>query len=72
MQEFRRSGVRCEMYHEQAKFDKQFRYAEKKNIPRVIIIGHDELLSGSAKIKDLKSGVQSEVPFGDLIKTFKA
>jgi len=71
MQEFRRSGVRCELYHEQAKFDKQFKYAEKKNIPRVIIIGNDELLSGKAKLKDLRSGIQSEVAFGDLIKDFK-
>jgi len=67
MQEFRHAGIRCELYHEQAKFDKQFKYAEKKNIPRVIIIGNDELLSGTAKLKDLISGVQSEVPFGELI-----
>jgi histidyl-tRNA synthetase len=70
MQEFRRAGIRCELYHEQAKFDKQFKYAEKKNIPRVIIIGNDELLSGTAKLKDLISGVQSEVPFGELISIF--
>jgi histidyl-tRNA synthetase len=67
IQELRRSGIRCELYHEQARFDKQFKYAEKKNIPRVIIIGDDELQSGIAKVKDLKSGFQSEVPFGELI-----
>ncbi|HEX3767708.1 MAG TPA: ATP phosphoribosyltransferase regulatory subunit, partial [Puia sp.] len=72
MQEFRRAGIRCELYHEQARFDKQFKYAEKKNIPRVIIIGNDELQSGMAKLKDLGSGVQSEVPFGELISFFKA
>ena len=33
MQLLRESGIRCELYHEQAKFDKQFKYAEKKNIP---------------------------------------
>jgi histidyl-tRNA synthetase len=67
MQELRQAGIRCELYHEQAKFDKQFKYAERKNIPRVIIIGDDELRSGIAKVKDLRSGVQTEVPFGDLI-----
>ncbi|HET6999763.1 MAG TPA: histidine--tRNA ligase [Puia sp.] len=67
MQEFRRAGIRCELYHEQARFDKQFKYAEKKNIPRVIIIGDHELMSGNAKIKDLRSGIQSELPFGELI-----
>ncbi|HEY2347781.1 MAG TPA: histidine--tRNA ligase [Puia sp.] len=67
MQELRKSGFRCELFHEQAKFDKQFKYAEKKNIPRVIIIGDDELKSEIAKVKDLRSGVQTEVPFAELI-----
>ncbi|HEY8732938.1 MAG TPA: histidine--tRNA ligase [Puia sp.] len=66
MQGLRRQGVRCELYHEQAKFDKQFKYAEKKHIPKVVIIGADELKTGAAKIKDLKSGVQSEVGFEEM------
>ncbi len=66
MQELRRDGVRCELYPEPVKFDKQFKYAEKKNIPRVLIIGPDELLSGKAKIKNLVSGVQEEVRFEEL------
>ncbi len=66
MQELRKEGIRSELYHEQAKFDKQFKYAEKKRIPFVVIIGSDELSSGLAKIKDLKSGVQTEVVFEEL------
>jgi histidyl-tRNA synthetase len=66
MQELRQEGIRSEIYHEQAKFDKQFKYAEKKRIPFVVIIGSDELLSGLAKIKELKSGIQSEVSFKEL------
>jgi histidyl-tRNA synthetase len=66
MQDLRREGIRCELYHEQTKFDKQFKYAEKKHIPWVVIIGPDELLSGVAKIKDLNSGVQTECPFEEL------
>jgi histidyl-tRNA synthetase len=67
MQELRNGGLRAELYHEQAKFDKQFKYAEKKKIPTIIIIGPDELKTGIAKVKDLKSGVQSEVKFEELI-----
>jgi histidyl-tRNA synthetase len=66
MQELRQEGIRSEIYHEQAKFDKQFKFAEKKRIPFVVIIGSDELLSGLAKIKELKSGIQSEVSFKEL------
>jgi histidyl-tRNA synthetase len=67
MQDLRREGIRCELFPESAKFDKQFKYSEKKNIPRVIIIGDDELKSGVAKVKNLASGIQREVPFTELI-----
>ena len=67
MQELRQEGFRSELYHEQAKFDKQFKYAEKKRIPLVVIIGSDELKTSIAKVKDLKSGVQTEVGFGEIL-----
>ena len=71
MQLLRRDGIRCELYHEQAKFDKQFKYAEKKRIPRVVIIGEDEILAGTAKVKDLHSGVQSEVKFEEMVTSMR-
>jgi histidyl-tRNA synthetase len=66
MQSLRGEGFRCELFHEPAKFDKQFKYAEKKNIPQVVIIGPEELLSGKAKVKHLGTGVQEEVAFDEL------
>ena len=39
MQQLRNNNIACELFHEQAKFDKQFKYAEKKKIPFVVIIG---------------------------------
>jgi histidyl-tRNA synthetase len=66
MQQVREAGIRCELYHEAAKFDKQFKYAEKKNIPLVVIIGADELKSGIAKVKNLSTGVQTEIVFAEL------
>jgi histidyl-tRNA synthetase len=64
MQQLRHQGVACELYHEKAKFDKQFKYAEKKNIPYIIILGSDELVRGVVKIKNLSTGEQEEVEFG--------
>ncbi len=66
MQRLRNEGIRVELYHEQSKFDRQFKYAEKKQIPVVVIIGSDELLTGFAKVKDLKSGIQKDVRFEEL------
>jgi histidyl-tRNA synthetase len=71
VQEIRLGGIRSELYHEQAKFDRQFKYAEKKRIPFVVIIGSDELLAGIAKVKDLKSGIQTEVRFEQLLVRLK-
>jgi len=61
MQELRRSGVGAELFHEQTKFDKQFKYAEKKNIPYVVILGTQELAAGTCSIKNLGTGKQETI-----------
>ena len=68
MQQLRQKGVRCELYHESAKFDKQFKYAEKKNIPFVIILGEKELKESTCNIKNLTTGMQQTIPTADLLK----
>ena len=69
-QELRRKNVRCEIYHEPAKFDKQFKYAEKKNIPFVVIIGEEEIKNNSCKIKNLTTGQQVEIPLKEISEFF--
>ncbi len=68
MQQLRNHTIRCELYHETAKFDKQFKYAEKKNIPFVIIIGEKEMAAKKAVVKDIRNGKQKEVSFEELIR----
>lgn len=55
------AGIVADLYHEQAKFDKQFKYAEKKNYRTVVIIGPDEMKEGTCQIKRLDSGEQEKV-----------
>ena len=64
----RSKNISCEIYHEAAKFDKQFKYAEKKSIPTIVIIGSKEIEAGTAVIKNLSSGIQKEVAQADLDK----
>lgn len=64
----RSKGVSCEIYHELAKFDKQFKYAERKNIPFVVIIGSKEMEAGTALVKELASGTQTEMKLDELLK----
>jgi histidyl-tRNA synthetase len=66
MQELRASGISAELYHEKAKFDKQFKYAEKKNIAFAVFIGADEISTNTALVKNLESGVQEKLALSDL------
>ena len=61
MRQLRQKGIACELFHENLKMDKQFKYAEKKNIPYVIIIGEKELAEGVCNIKNLVTGQQETV-----------
>jgi histidyl-tRNA synthetase len=66
VQQLRNKGVAVELYHEQAKFDKQFKYAEKKRIPYVAILGEKELQSGNCNIKHMETGVQQIISFNNI------
>jgi histidyl-tRNA synthetase len=61
MQMVRERGIAAELFHEQAKLDKQFKYAEKKNIPYIIIIGGSELADGTCTIKQIETGEQQTI-----------
>ena len=70
MQQLRSKGIRCELYHEAVKFDKQFKYAEKKNISFAIIIGSKELENKTCSVKDLRNGNQQSISWDALITNF--
>jgi histidyl-tRNA synthetase len=63
----RNKKIACEIYPEKSKFDKQFKYAEKKNIPTIIIIGSEELAAKKCTIKNLNSGQQDTITFEALM-----
>ncbi len=58
MQQLRTKGIACELFHENTKFDKQFKYADKKQIPFVVILGSEELTNGTCVVKNLAKGEQ--------------
>jgi histidyl-tRNA synthetase len=66
MQQLRKKNIRSELFHENSKFDKQFKYAEKKNIPYIIIIGEKELKENACTIKNLNTGMQQTIPLEQL------
>jgi len=62
----RNKKIACEIYPEKSKFDKQFKYAEKKGIPNVIIIGTEELAKKECNLKNIITGIQTTIPFSEL------
>ena len=64
--QLRNQGIATEIFHEHSKFDKQFKYAEKKSIPFVVIIGSREIEQGTCMLKNLSTGEQVEVKQTDL------
>jgi len=63
----RNKKIACEIYPEKSKFDKQFKYAKKKNIPTIVIIGSEELAAKKCTIKNLNSGQQDTITFEALM-----
>jgi histidyl-tRNA synthetase len=65
-QELRSKGISTEIFHEATKFDKQFKYAERKNIPYVVIVGSKEIEAGTCMVKNLTSSTQVEIKASEL------
>ncbi len=72
VKKLREEGIESEIYpSKEAKLDKQLKYANKKGIPFVVIIGADEIQAKKVSIKNMKSGEQKTVFLKDAIKLIK-
>ncbi|KKQ01766.1 MAG: Histidyl-tRNA synthetase [Candidatus Roizmanbacteria bacterium GW2011_GWA2_36_23] len=67
----RRNEISAMLYPESIKIDKQLKYADRKNIPFVIIIGPEEVKKNLLKLKNMKTGEQFELNQNDLILKLK-
>jgi histidyl-tRNA synthetase len=71
MQKLRREKISCELFYENSKLEKQFKYATKKNISYAIIIGSKEMEELNCVIKNLVTGEQQTISENRLIQFFK-
>lgn len=61
--------VNVELYPDpEAKLDKQLKYADRKGIPYVIIIGPDEIEKKTVTLKDMRKKTQKQILFDKLPK----
>ena len=68
----RNAGMRVEIDKDVKKLKKSMSYANKMNVPFVIVLGEDEIAKKTIKIKDMKSGTNTEFAIDDIeaIKNF--
>ena len=64
----RSAGINTEIYLNNKKLKAKFKYADKLEIPKVIIIGEDELKENKVKIKDMQTGEEQLVEFDDAVR----
>lgn len=67
LQKLRFQNISAEMYPDLIKIDKQYKYAENRNIPFVV----KEISEGLFTLKNLTKGYQVQVTIEDLIKRVK-
>ena len=64
-------GVTAELYPDAAKMKKQMNYANKRNIPFVVLVGEEELNTGVFTLKNMASGEQSKLRLEELVTVLK-
>lgn len=69
----RANGINVEVYPESAKMQKQFKYADQKGIPYVVLAGSREIESEKVQVKNMASGEQRDMDVQSLkeVETWK-
>ena len=68
----RENDIPAEIYPDETKkLEKQLKYADKKGIKWLIVIGPDEVKKDSVILKNLNTGHQEDVPLKSLVKKLK-
>ena len=67
----RDAGLSAELFPDNKKTIKQFNYANKRNIPFVILLGESELANGTFKLKNMETGEQQDLTLEQLIDVLK-
>ena len=68
--DLRKNGVNTEIFLNDKKLKAKMKYADKLEIPYVIVVGEDEVNSGVVKVKNMKTGEQIESSIEDVYKVF--
>ncbi|PIQ15791.1 MAG: histidine--tRNA ligase [Flavobacteriales bacterium CG18_big_fil_WC_8_21_14_2_50_32_9] len=66
--QLRDAGINSEIYPDNAKMQKQMKFANNKNINYVVMVGSDEMASGKLTVKNMLTGTQEALTISELIE----
>lgn len=67
LQFLRSHNISCELYPDAIKFDKQLKYANKRKVGFIAMVGEDELRDGIISVKNFTSGEQQKLKMEEMI-----
>lgn len=70
--QLRSAGVHTQLYGEQKKFKQKMSYADKLGVPYVIFLGEEEIASGVAAVKNMRTGEQVKVSPDEAVNLIQA
>lgn len=71
VRDLRKNGISAELYPDSAKMKKQMNYANKREIPFVVLAGAEEIANSLFGLKNMKTGEQQKLSFEELLKILK-
>jgi len=67
----REAGINTQVYLEDKKIKSKFKYADKLQIPNVIIIGDEEIESNTVALKNMETGQQEILSIEEVVEKLK-
>lgn len=71
VQELRANNISAELYPDVAKFAKQMKYADKKQVRYTVFLGEEEIKAHKLKVKNMESGEENLLTMEQLISLFQ-
>jgi histidyl-tRNA synthetase len=72
LKKIRSEEISAEIYPDAGKMKKQMEYANKKQIPYVVLVGENEMKNNRLNVKNMNSGEQKEMTLQEFIGLLKA
>ncbi len=72
VQQLRQTGIKAELYPDDAKMKKQMTYANKRQISFVALAGSNEMANNTFTLKNMMDGSQQEVGLSEMIEVVKS